>query len=164
MDIENSVNITFGDLIKIFNGHTFVSLNHRGIYGLTPIEIKFNYVVENGKIKTIPEEVLKQINGDRKEIEFVFQNQILDKTKIIIDSSEDYYTEIEDRLNQLKNKLLLTKTDDDNLFTTSIWCYAMIHHGTLNRSPPEELEKKDCTQPKPKLIHSLESEEQSNEK
>ena len=101
MDLDNVVNITFGELVRLINGEIFVTLNHRGVYGLLPVEIKFNFEYHDGKIKTNTEEIMNQIVNNRENIEFIYQHQKLNKTRVIIDSGEDYEKEITSRLQQL---------------------------------------------------------------
>jgi hypothetical protein len=123
MDLDNMVNITFGELVRLINGEIFVTLNHRGVYGLLPVEIKFNFECHDGKIKTNTEEIMNQIVNNRENIEFIYQHQKLNKTRVIIDSGEDYEKEITSRLQQL---IKLGRFTNGTNFT-SIWCYAVPH-------------------------------------
>jgi hypothetical protein len=123
MDLDNAVNVTFGELVRLINGETFVTLNHRGVYGLLPVEIKFDFECIDGKIKTNTEEIMNQLVNNRENIEFIYQHQKLDKTRVIIDSGEDYEKEITSRLQQLIKLGKLT----NGINFTSIWCYAVPH-------------------------------------
>lgn len=150
MDIDNVVNITFGELVRLINGEMFITLNHCGVYGLIPIEIRFNYSLVNGKIQTTADEIMDQLKFNRENIEFMYQNQLLNKTRIIIDTNENFKDKIEQRLNQIKSKPICA---NETSGVASIWCYTI---PCFRESKPYNPEQKVI---KPPVTHTVETED-----
>ncbi len=151
MDTYRDLTLKFHDLIRFMQGDMFLTTLHRGIYGLRPVEIYFNFNIKVTDLDKFSPRI-EPISGEAAEIATNIINKKFDKMKImayqeeidtnniIIDSSGNYLEQIDESIAQIiehnRDTIIAnSRAGKEEPYLGAIWVYILSSTGLKFKGP-----------------------------